>query len=134
MNTTQSIDLVGVRGFSAWQTYNAMINHISLSAVYRNDDFMMDRGDGETKTPDLEKIISHFKALNETQKMSILWEIMGLYPLSDEQILSLVRVHKDRNGVYVSDHSLKNFHLNSMIEMVLKTCVECSDVSSDLFF
>lgn len=134
MNTIQSVNLNGIKGFSAWQTYNALINHAPICRIYQGDEYFCLRGDGKTKEPDFEKIFDHFKSLDDSEKMALFVEIWGFYQMSQEQVTSLLRVHTDRNGIAVSQASVNNFELTKIIDMCLATCVECSKISSDLFF
>lgn len=112
----------GARGWSCYQAYVSFIYYIHLAKTYRKG--------FDSK----EEMIEHFKQCDEEQKRKIVTEIMSVNPISSEDMLSFVGVHKTNHGGYIVASSVNNFTLNELAEMTFESILRCCDESDQVFF
>jgi len=117
-----SIELKGIRGFACYQAYLSTIYFLPLTKTYREsemDRFAMQHDFAES-SPD--------------RKKGILVEILGVSTMSERDVVRLICVHKDPNGIDYSEANASNLGVDKMIDLVFESLLACSEASKTLFF
>ena len=108
------MELKGINSYYALTTFHCVVLRITQLPSF----------DGYSE----EQILESFNQLTQEQITALLRKSIDLIPLSEKEILSLIVFQKDRNGVPLGLHSLKNFNPYEIRELCLNTLIEISKI------
>lgn len=147
------MELKGFKGISAWMVYNKVVFSLPLiwenCTAKRNFSEMLSDGIGLSSVKDLQAFIASlaiepapnyreprhcledFKLMNDEYRRVVLTECLTFTSLSDDEVLRLMAVHKDANGMPYTKVNLGNLSTKEFMEKLLDTLVACSNINAD---
>jgi hypothetical protein len=150
----ETIKLVGLKGFSAWSVYNRVVFHLPfcsrfntrttdsariLSSVINSEDIDEVKAAMLTMIEGTEKVnftpsecLIQFKAMEETERRSLLIEAANFADIKDDELMRLLAVCSDVNGIAISSSSIANYDLAEIITGAFDVLVRCSMINADL--
>lgn len=75
----------------------------------------------------VEEFFNDFNNNNEDNKKKILLEAIKLVPLSEEELLDILAMTKDNNGLSIGKNQIKNLELKNIIDRIVKVGLVMSD-------
>lgn len=147
------IQLKGLKGFSAWSVYNKVAFNLvfitqfnsdksvflkNLAEICNEKDISILRkrlpelsflGEQIHKTPEF--CIEIFKACNRSEKTKMLVEALTFADLDDEEVLRLIALHEDQNGMPYSHANINNLDVGTIFNLMIKTMIYCSEITCD---
>lgn len=117
------MDLDGLKGIAAYQTYLRTIFYIRLI-----------RETLDVQGKSFPECVQIFKDLDEKSKKRVLIELIAIAPLNDREIMRLCAPHSDKNGNQYNSTNIHNLSFTEVLELCVDTLVECSNAGEDLFF
>lgn len=117
------MDLNGLKGVAAYQTYLRVIFYLRLA-----------RESISTNGKSFEQVIEEFLSLDDKKKKAVFIELLAISPLDDRDILRLCSVHCDANGINYSKMNIENLKSNEILDLCVKTLIGCVGQGDDLFF
>lgn len=148
------IELTGIRGMSAWLVYNKVIFALPFitenRAASRPFSRELARGVALETVEELREFIAGlnvetmprlmtqaeavgaFKTKGERARQLALLECMTHSSLSDDEVMRLLAVHKDGNGIPYGKANIANLSTSKASELMLDTLLACSMVDVDL--
>ncbi len=137
------MELIGSRGFAAWQVYLNVSFYIPFSQTIREADFASleierKEKDDEKYTRDdwgKDEAIEWMRQQSPEVRALVFVDCLGQVYLDQNDLIKLVSVHKDANGIPYSRHSVESLTIKDASQLVRKTLEACFQASSDgLFF
>lgn len=147
------VELKGLKGVSAWLVYNKVIFALPFTKFFsmHRRDFNQELAEQmllsdehfriwasmltEADIPSnksQEQCLTEFKELPEEVRKLIILDCMTLTDITDDEVLRLLAVHKDANGIPYSKASVNNLLIESITPMMLETLCAASDVYIDM--
>lgn len=117
------MELNGLKGAAAYQTYLRVMFYMRLV-----------RESMDATGRDFKDLISELLEMDEAGKRFVFLELLAISPLSDRDILRLISVHKDENGISYSKMNIDNLTSSEIMELSIKTLTACAQSGDDLFF
>ncbi|HDM8140701.1 TPA: hypothetical protein P0E12_004991 [Vibrio harveyi] len=148
------MQLEGLSGFSAWLVYCKVIHALPFLRrfnVAHNDQLAqieklkrcetLEEFEREAEKLNsakfkevfytFEDIVEIFKNSPENAKRKMLFEALTLVNINDDELMRLLAVHKDKNGIGYSKHNIINLRTNELIPKAVETLIACSLLSCD---
>ena len=148
------MELTGLKGVSAWGVYNKLVfsmfflrrfnlkhnAQLCLIEKLKGCDNLSDYKDvaDRLSTTKMEKlfhsqseVVEHFKAAEENEKYNMILEALTIAEIDDSEVLRLLALHSDENGVPYSKANIKNIPINKIIPLMIETLVACSNIDCD---
>lgn len=148
------MELIGFKGVSAWLVYNKVVfnlpfirenraasrrfSHELAEAAALEDVEAMRAFILSLTTDSIPRAMSHaecleaFKAKAPSHRRAALLECLTYADLSDDEVMRLLAVHSDANGIPYTRASLGNLKVADVTPMMLDTLVAASAVDVDL--
>lgn len=147
------IELKGFKGVSAWLVYNKVIFALPFTKFfsYHRRDFVAELAETLTLNDEHLRLwastltaadipsnksqadcLAEFKELPEDVKKLVILDCMTLTDITDDEVLRLLAVHKDANGIPYSKASINNLNIENITPMMLETLCAASNVSIDM--
>lgn len=147
------IELKGFKGVSAWLVYNKVIFALPFTKFfsYHRRDFVAELAESITLSDEHLRLwastltaadipsnksqadcLAEFKELPEDVKKLVILDCMTLTDITDDEVLRLLAVHKDANGIPYSKASINNLNIENITPMMLETLCAASNVSIDM--
>ena len=147
------INLRGLKGFSAWSVYNkvafnlvfikrfnldteAFLNNLALvcnekdiNTVRKMLPTLAETGRQINKTPD--HCITEFKAADRGERSKMLVEALTYSDLDDDDVMRLLALHSDQNGLPYGSANINNLDVKTMFNLILDTLLCCSEIDCD---
>lgn len=147
-----AIELIGFRGVSAWMIYNKVIFMLPFTNFFKvqRRDFALElveavqldeegmrRYLGTLTEATLPRALTQgecltlFKDLSEPERRLVILECMSLIDISDDEIMRMMALHKDANGIPYNKANVGNIPVENILPMMLETLVSASYVHID---
>lgn len=147
------IELKGFRGVSAWLVYNKVAFALPFTKYFNmhRRDFNAELAESlllsderlrlwvsmltEADIPSNKtqaQCLSEFRDLPHDVRKLIILDCMTLIDITDDEVLRLLAVHKDANGVFYSKASVNNLLVGDITPMMLETLCAASDITVDM--
>lgn len=147
------IELKGFKGVSAWLVYNKVIFVLPFTKYFSHHrrDFDAELAESltlgdehlrlwvsmlrEADIPSNKKqaeCLAEFKELPDDVRKLVILDCMTLTDISDDEVMRLLAVHKDANGVPYSKASVSNLMVDTITPMMLETLYAASNISVDM--
>lgn len=147
------IELKGFKGVSAWLVYNKVIFALPFTKFfsYHRRDFVAELAETLTLNDEHLRLwastltaadvpsnksqadcLAEFKELPDDVKKLVILDCMTLTDITDDEVLRLLAVHKDANGIPYSKASINNLNIENITPMMLETLCAASNVSIDM--
>lgn len=115
------------KGSKAWNAYMAYTGFI----MYLNRTRTMQ----SLGLVDRDECKKHFLLLDSQARRIVLIDLMEFQRIDHYDMLALVAVHENKQGMSIDASMIDNYELPELAEMVLDTLVHCSNLkSAGLFF
>jgi hypothetical protein len=146
--------LIGLKGFSAWSVYNKVVFNLIFNREFNEDKhtFLNNVAELVAETdivtirenlPDLaitskrvHKTAKHcildFKSRDRAKRAEMLTEAITFSNLDDDEVLRLIAVHVDSNGMPYSKVNVSNLNIGELFNMMINTMLDCSELDCDL--
>lgn len=116
------IKLKGLDGWNCFTAYLSVLYFLSRAKTIRDLDF-------DTQ----EECLAYFKSQVPEMRKKILIELIALGCVNGQNMMALVKVHSNKQGIYVDAHSVGNYDVVKLSEMCLASLMACSEVSGGFF-
>lgn len=147
-----SIKLIGFRGVSAWMVYAKVIFMLPYTKFFgserRNfglelaeainlEEEALRRYVGTLTESDIPRSLTQrqaltlFKELSETERRIVLLECMTMIDITDDEIMRLLMLHTDANGITYNKASIGNILVENILPMMLDSLTAASYVNID---
>lgn len=147
------MELIGLKGASAWQVYNKVVFHLPFIRAYNHHrrDFAAEvaaaiHGGEEAQReflltlsdPDIpsfrpaSECIAEFKSLPLDERAHQLMECLVYAGLTDDETLRLLACHKNSRGVSYSRVTIDQLTIAQILPMALETLLTASMIDVDL--
>lgn len=147
------VELKGFKGASAWLVYNKVIFALPFTKFfsYHRRDFVSELAESITLNDEHLRLwassltaadipsnktqaecLAEFKELPEDVKKLVILDCMTLTDITDDEVMRLLAVHKDVNGVPYSKASINNLMVDAITPMMLETLYAASNVYVDM--
>lgn len=114
----------GSKAWSAYMAYKGFVMYLSRSDTMQ-----------AKKLQTYEDCMGYFTELEDDQKRLILLEVMRFHRIDYYDMLSLVSIHSDSNGMSIDVSNIDNFELPELGKMVIESLLHCSKYKdAGLFF
>ena len=148
------IILQGLGGFSAWLVYNKIVFsmiYLRRFNVAHNDQLALIEQLKTCETAEEFKTVSDllttdkittvfyshaeivgiFKDANNIEREKMLLESLTNIELSENDILSLLSLHKDSNNIPYCKANIKNLQVSELMPLLMSVLLSCSDLNVD---
>lgn len=147
------MELIGLKGISAWQVYNKVIFHLPFIRAYnqhRRDfakevaevlvaggeaqrAFLLSLSDPEIPTFRKQAdCLAEFKALDLDERAAQILECLIFANLDSDETLRLLACHKNNRGIPYSRALIEQLKLEQILPMALETLITASLLDVDL--
>ncbi|MGD1335038.1 hypothetical protein ACP6H1_21725 [Vibrio harveyi] len=114
----------GSKAWNAYMAYKGFVMYLSRS------DTMQAKGLYE-----YEPCLEYFGQLEDDQKKVIIGEVLRYHRIDHYDMLALVSIHSDNNGMSIDISNIDNFELPELAKMCIETFLHCSKFKdAGLFF
>lgn len=121
------IDLKGISGWACYQAYLTTIFFLPTTQTYTT----LSADNPNMTTAD---IMEDFKKSDALRKANIIAELISIAPINDAELIALLSVHKDTNGIPYAASNIRTLTVPDIATMVIGSITACSDISTELFF
>ncbi len=114
----------GSKAWNAYMAYTGFIMYLNRTRTMRKLELV---DDDDCK--------NHFLSLDPQANKLVLIDLMEFKRIDHYDMLALVAVHENKNGMSLDTTMIDSYELPELAEMVLETLVHCSNLkNAGLFF
>jgi hypothetical protein len=147
-------NLNGLKGFSAWGVYNKVAFNLIFIREFNLDkyaflenvarltaekDIVIIREELPLLAETAQRVhktasycLQEFKKGDRVARSKMLIEALTVTTLDDDEVMRLLAVHVDSNGMSYSKANIANLSAGEIFNLMILTMLECSDVDCDL--
>lgn len=147
-----SIKLIGFRGVSAYMVYIKIIFMMPYTNYFKTErrDFAVELAHAiDLEEDDLRQYVATlteatlpralsqsecltlFRELSEPERRLVIMECMSMIDITDDEIMRLLALHQDANGIAYNKASVNNIKIEEILPMMLDSLTAASFVNID---
>lgn len=128
----------GTRGWACFQAYLTFIFYMPLTRTAKAVEQARLEAIKDLKDKDEggagERAKKYFLSLDEAEKKRMIIECLEVARIPPDDMIALCAVHVGKNGSAIAASTINNYSISEMAEMIIESTIECSNVSSEVFF
>lgn len=105
----QATELKGLKSYFALQAYGKLLLGLKMLPMYMGEDYSA--------------FFNRIEKMNESEQENIIRQGAFLVDLTHDEVLSLAKFCKDKNGVSYTDENLKNLPPDQIHEIIVCVCM-----------